>query len=65
MVQVLFMSLYAIYAGNCSPTDLSYDRYDVINCVSGMVGCLVLMLTEAYIDNREGKSIDDVFIYSV
>ena len=51
--------------GNCSPTDLSCDRYDVINCVSGMVGCLVLMLTEAYIDNREGKSIDDVFIYSV
>ena len=53
MVQVLFMSLYAIYTGSCSPTDLSYD---VINCVSGMVGCLFLMLTEAYIDNREGKN---------
>ena len=56
MVQVLFMSLYAVYAGNCNPTDLLYKRYDLINCVSGMVGCSVLMLTEAYIDNREGKN---------
>ena len=56
MVQVLFVSLYVLYAGNCSPTDLSYHRYDVINCVGGMVGCLVLVLTEAYIDNREGKN---------
>ena len=35
---------------------LSCDRYDVINCVNGMVGFLVLILTEAYADNSEGKN---------